>query len=108
MSKPRIWISNANPKTGDLVRVRALIEHRMESGLRLDQDGKEIARNIINLFETRLDDELLFSWEPETAISQNPYIEFTFVARRSGEIHMKWVDDTEQITTGNISLTVEA
>lgn len=109
MSKPpRIWISNASPKAGDIVRVRALIEHRMESGLRLDQDGKEIARNIINAFETRIDSELLFSWQPETAISQNPYIEFTFVARQSGELQMKWVDDAGEVITGTTSLSVSA
>ena len=38
MSKPRIWISNAKPKAGELVRMRALVEHRMESGLRLNKD----------------------------------------------------------------------
>ena len=26
MSKPRIWISNAKPKAGEMVRVRALVE----------------------------------------------------------------------------------
>ncbi|MCQ9616145.1 thiosulfate oxidation carrier complex protein SoxZ [Paenalcaligenes niemegkensis] len=105
MSKPRIWISNASPKAGEVVRVRALIEHRMESGLRQGQDGKEIPRNIINEFEARLDGELLFSWEPETAISQNPYIEFTFVAQKPGELQMKWVDDEGTVITGSQALT---
>ena len=37
MSKPpRIWVSNAAPKKGEVVRVRAQMEHVMESGLRTD------------------------------------------------------------------------
>lgn len=108
MSKPRIWISNDQPKSGEVVRVRALIEHRMETGLRPGEDGKPIARNIVNEFEARLDGDLLFTWKPETAISQNPYIEFTFLARKSGELQMTWTDDTGAVVTGSKSLSVTA
>ena len=106
MSKPRIWISNDSPKQDEIVRVRALIEHRMESGMRVGSDGKAIARNIVSKFEARLDDDLLFVWEPETAVSQNPYIEFTFVARRTGELHLSWVDDQGVEVRGSKALTV--
>ena len=106
MSKPRIWISNASPKAQEVVRVRALIEHRMETGLRPGPDGKVIPRNIVNEFEARLDGELLFVWQPETAVSQNPYIEFTFMARKSGELQMKWVDDEGNVVTGTQQLQV--
>ena len=37
---PRIWISSTSPKKGDVLRVRAQIEHTMESGLRRDADGR--------------------------------------------------------------------
>ncbi|MCC2596687.1 thiosulfate oxidation carrier complex protein SoxZ [Pusillimonas sp. MFBS29] len=106
MSKPRIWISNASPKPGEIVRTRALIEHRMETGLRPDSNGNAIARNIVTEFEARIDGELLFTWQPETAISQNPYIEFTFVARKSGELQFKWVDDEGTVITGSKALLV--
>lgn len=106
MSTPRIWISNDAPKQGEVVRVRALIEHRMESGMRLDANGNTIPRNIVSTFEVSLDDELLFTWQPETAVSQNPYIEFTFVARKSGELGMKWVDDEGAVINGSKTLTV--
>lgn len=106
MSKPRIWISTDTPKAGEVVRVRALIQHRMETGLRANAEGKAIPRNIVNKFEARLDGELLFAWAPETAISQNPYIEFTFVARESGELQMKWVDDEGTVIAGSKALAV--
>lgn len=102
----RIWLSNATPEAGELVRVRAMITHRMETGLRLDADGKATEKNIIHTFTAKLDDELLFSWYPETAISQNPYIEFTFVARRSGELNLKWTADNDEVFTGSSRLTL--
>ena len=107
MSKPRIWISNNSPVAGEEVRVRALIQHRMETGLRPGTDGTTIPRNIVNAFEARFDGELLFVWSPETAISQNPYIEFTFLARKSGELLMKWVDDAGTVITGTQALQVK-
>lgn len=103
---PRTWISNTNPKQNELVRVRALIEHKMESGFRLDAAGQDIARNIVHLFEAKFNDALLFSWYPETAISQNPYLEFTFVARQSGELQLYWIDDLNHITNAQLSIQI--
>ena len=91
---PRIWISNAAPKKGEVLRVRAQMEHVMESGIRTDPaTGQVRPRNIVNRFEALLDDALLFAWTPGISVAQNPYIEFTFVARRSGTLHFQWKDD---------------
>ena len=39
MSKPpRVWVSSATPRKGEVLRVRAQIEHVMESGQRQDAD----------------------------------------------------------------------
>lgn len=103
---PRIWISNDNPKQGEVVRVRAQIRHRMESGMRVGDDGDLIPRNIVSRFEARLGDDLLFVWEPETAITQHPYLEFTFVARKTEELSMVWTDDEGEVVTGSQSITV--
>lgn len=104
--KPRIWISNANPESGEIVRVRAVIVHRMETGLRLNQEGEPISRNIINKFTATLNNQLLLEWEPETAIAQNPFLEFTFVARESGTLSMRWEDDEQQVIVGETDITV--
>ena len=108
MSKPpRIWVSNANPKKGEVVRVRAQMEHVMESGLRTDPaTGKVRPRNIVNRFEARLGSALLFTWEPGISIAQNPYIEFTFLARESGELNMLWKDEQGQTLNAQKAITV--
>lgn len=104
---PRIWTSNATPKKGEVLRVRAQIEHTMESGLRTDPaTGKIRPRNIVTRFEARLGSALLFVWEPGIAVSQNPYIEFTFLARESGELVLHWKDDSGQTLSAQKTITV--
>ena len=41
---PRVWVSNENPQAGDILRVRAQIEHPMETGLRTDRPRARSAR----------------------------------------------------------------
>ena len=108
MSKPpRVWISNATPKKGEVLRVRAQMEHVMESGLRTDPaTGKIRPRNIVTRFEAKLGNALLFVWEPGISIAQNPYIEFTFVARESGELNMLWKDEQGQTVSAQKAITV--
>lgn len=90
---PRIWVSNVKPAKGELVRVRAQIEHPMESGLRLDANGQVRPRHIISKFEAKFGPHLLLSWEPGVSVSPNPYIEFTFLAHEAGELVMVWTDE---------------
>ena len=78
----------------------------MESGLRSDGAGKIRPRNIVTRFEARLGDALLFAWEPGISVAQNPYIEFTFVARTSGELKLLWKDDAGQSTSASKAITV--
>lgn len=95
MKPPRIWVSNVKPAKGEVVRVRAQIEHPMESGLRKDAAGNVRPRHIVSRFEAKLGLSLLFAWEPGISISPNPYIEFTFIARESGELTMVWTDEKD-------------
>ena len=104
---PRIWISNSSPKQDEIVRVRAQTRHRMESGMRTDAEGELIPRNIVSKFEARLSDDLLFVWEPETAITQHPYLEFTFVARKSEDLTMIWTDDLGEVVTGSQTISID-
>ena len=107
LKAPRIWVSNASPKAGDVLRVRAQMEHVMESGLRTDPaTGKVRPRNILSHFEARLDDALLFAWTPGISIAQNPYIEFTFMARKSGTLHFHWKDEAGQTLKAEKAIAV--
>ena len=87
--------------------LRAQMEHVMETGLRNDPaTGKPRPRHIMNHFEAKLGGKLIFTWDPGTSIAQNPYIEFTFKARRSSELTMLWKDDQGQTLTASKTITV--
>ncbi|MDD3353065.1 thiosulfate oxidation carrier complex protein SoxZ [Zoogloea sp.] len=103
---PRVWVSSVKPARGEVVRVRAQIEHLMESGLRVDPAGNPRPRNIVRSFEARLGPQLIFRWEPGIGIAQNPYIEFTFLARESGELLMLWTDEANATQEARKTITL--
>lgn len=94
---PRIWISNRTPTIGETLHVRSMITHPMDAGLRHGDHGGALTRNIVNHVTCHLDHELIFEWFPQTAVSQNPYLEFRFVIRRAGVLRLRWVDDAGQV-----------
>jgi sulfur-oxidizing protein SoxZ len=91
--KPRVRLSAKEFKAGDLVEVKSLVNHVMESGQRKDKDGNTIPRKIINKFTCEVNGKLVFSVDLEPAISANPYIQFKFKATESGPLKMVWTDD---------------
>lgn len=103
---PRIWISNETPAAGEIVRVRAQMVHVMESGFRVDATGQTIPENILTGFTAALGDAVLLEWLPETAIAQNPYIEFTFAARETGTLRMAWSDSSGVIAEAEKEIAV--
>jgi len=108
VSKPRIWISNRKPAKGDVVTVRAMVAHPMETGLRKQASGEMIARNIISAFTCTLGGEALFSWQPEPAVSPSPYLEFRFIASSGGALVMQWTDDAGTTITAREEIELAA
>jgi sulfur-oxidizing protein SoxZ len=65
----------------------------METGYRLTDDGKPIARNVIRLVTCRYNGAEVFRAEPSSGIAANPLFTFYVTARESGEVVFEWVDD---------------
>lgn len=93
MLKPRIRI----PKTispGEIFQIKTLISHKMESGLRKnEQTGAYYPRKIINTFVCKLDGVEVFRARFHPAVSANPYLSFYVTAERDGELEFIWIDD---------------
>lgn len=91
-SQPRVRVP-AQAKAGDVIEIKTLISHEMESGQRKDNEGKPIPRRIINAFEASFNGTPFFSatWFP--SISANPYQSFFFKAAESGQFKFTWKDD---------------
>lgn len=105
-SKPRIKLSTKEAKKGEIVEVKALVSHVMESGQRKDKDGKPIPRKILNRFECTVNGKQVFAVDFATAIAANPYIQFKFKAEESGPVVLSWIDDDGTKIIGEAAITV--
>ena len=92
MSKPRIKLP-ASAKVGEVIEIKTLVSHVMETGQRKDPDGKAIPRNIINAFSAKFAGAEVFSAELHPGISANPYLAFFMKVPGPGEFEFTWVED---------------
>ncbi|MEZ5786617.1 MAG: thiosulfate oxidation carrier complex protein SoxZ [Xanthobacteraceae bacterium] len=104
--RPRIRLDKKEAKKGDIIEVKSLVAHIMESGQRKDKEGKPIPRKIINKFTCEVNGKLVFSCDLEPAISANPYMQFKFRAEESGKVVLTWIDDDGTKIVGEETITV--
>ena len=97
----------AAAKRGDILEIKALVSHPMETGYRTGPDGTLVPRDIINRFVCTYNGEEIFSADLFPAISANPFIAFTTVATESGLIAFRWVDDQGRSQLETAKITVE-
>ncbi len=105
-AKPRIKLDKKEAKKGDIIEVKALVSHIMETGQRKDREGKVIPRKILNKFTCTVNGKEVFSADFEPAVSANPYIQFKFKAEESGPVVLTWIDDDGSKIVGEDSIKV--
>jgi sulfur-oxidizing protein SoxZ len=93
-------------KPGEVVEIRAMIEHPMESGFRLDNVGKQIPRHIVETFTCSYDGREVFRVKLHPAVSTNPYFVFYTIATRTGDFVFTWTDDRGNVATHTASMEV--
>ncbi len=103
--RPRIRLPRS-ANAGDVVEVKTLISHSMETGLRRDGSGEEIPRQIINRFTCEYAGKTVIDMELHPAISANPYIEFDVKVEESGDFVFTWYDDDGSVYTDTQSFEV--
>jgi sulfur-oxidizing protein SoxZ len=96
----------ATAKRGEVIEIRALIAHPMETGFRPGADGKVLARDIIRRFTCRYDGEQVFAADLFPAISANPYLSFHTVATASGTLAFRWEGDNGFVHTETAAIAV--
>jgi len=94
-------------KKGEVITIKTLISHDMDTGFRFDNVGQLIPRNIITTFVCLYNDVEIYRAELHPAISANPYISFCTVPTDSGTITFKWTGDNDFSQTEQASITVE-
>ena len=90
--KPRVKVPKS-AAAGEVVTIKTLISHPMESGQRKDKAGKLIPREIINRFTCDLNGANVIDVELDPAVSTNPYFEFEAKVDAAGEFKFTWYDD---------------
>jgi len=103
--KPRLRVPS-EAKKGDIVQIKTLASHPMETGFRKNEAGKPIPRDIIKKFVCTFNGREVFRADLESAISANPYFEFTLRVEESGTFAFAWVDDNGTVTTAEQGITV--
>lgn len=83
----------ATAKTGDVIEIRILIQHPMETGYRVDDVGRNIPRNTIRSLTCTYNGAEIFRVDMSSGIVADPYLQFTTIAQTSGVIECTWIDD---------------
>ncbi|GAA5066831.1 thiosulfate oxidation carrier complex protein SoxZ [Roseibacterium beibuensis] len=102
---PRVRVPR-EASAGDVVSIRTLISHPMESGQRRDGDGNVIPRSIINRFTCDFNGENVIDVTIEPAVSTNPYFQFSAVVNETGTFNFTWYDDDGSVYEETADITV--
>ncbi|OAF03634.1 thiosulfate oxidation carrier complex protein SoxZ [Bradyrhizobium centrolobii] len=97
----------ARAKRGDVIEIRTLTSHIMETGFRHTAAGDLVPRDIITSFTCRYNGIEIFHADLYPAIAANPYLSFFTVAKESGKFEFEWIGDNGYSSTASASITVE-
>ncbi|HEY4169300.1 MAG TPA: thiosulfate oxidation carrier complex protein SoxZ, partial [Reyranella sp.] len=93
-------------KKGQVVEIKALIMHVMETGYRPGTNGRIIPRNIIQDFTATWNGREIFRMRMSPAIAANPFVSFPAVASESGTIAFRWSGDEGFVAEHQVAITV--
>ena len=82
-------------RRGELVEVRIVIRHPMETGFRRQEQGERVPRNAIHSLVCRYHGAEVFRATLSTGIAANPFLRFFLRATQSGALDFWWLDDDE-------------
>src|SRR5882757_9676685 len=97
----------ARARKGEVIEIKTLISHPMETGYRVDDSGAAIPRDIINRFVCTYDGVEVFRAYFFPAMSANPFIAFSTRAIASGTLAFAWTDDHGTTQSETRDITVE-
>ena len=103
--KPRLKVPK-EAKKGEIVEIKTLLSHPMETGQRKDTSGNVIPRKIISKFSAEFNGKPVFAADIEPAVAANPYLQFTAKVEESGTFKFTWTDDDDTVTTAEEKITV--
>jgi sulfur-oxidizing protein SoxZ len=97
----------ARARRGEIIEIKTLMSHIMETGYRRTATGELVPRDIITSFACRYNGVEIFRADLYPAIAANPFISFFTVAAESGKIDFEWIGDQGFTATASAVITVE-
>ena len=94
-------------KRGQIIEIKTLISHIMETGFRHTEAGAPIPRDIITELRCTYNGAEIFRADLHQAISANPFISFFTTATESGTLAFQWTGDNGLEETATAKITVE-
>ena len=94
-------------RRGDVIEIKTLMSHIMETGYRRLASGEAVPRNIITSFTCRYNGSEIFRADLFPAIAANPFITFFTTATESGKLEFEWIGDNGFSETASASIIVE-
>jgi sulfur-oxidizing protein SoxZ len=91
---------------GEIVEIKTLVSHPMESGFRRNNTGAVIPRNIITHFSCRYNNQPVFTAEFGPGVAANPFLAFYLQASSSGDLLFSWTDQHGNVATATRNLQV--
>ncbi|MFL2687819.1 MAG: thiosulfate oxidation carrier complex protein SoxZ [Alphaproteobacteria bacterium] len=93
MAKARVKVP-ATAQKGEVIQIKTLIPHKMETGRRKHKKTKKlIPQHIINKFVCKFEGKDVFSADLHAAVAANPYMAFYTRVEKSGTFNFTWTDD---------------
>lgn len=105
MSNVRIDVQE-HAKRGEIIDIKTLVQHGMETGFRRTHLGVPIPRNIITSFVCLYNGIEVFRAELHPSVSANPFIQFSTVATESGTLTFRWNGDNGFVAEQTSRITV--
>jgi sulfur-oxidizing protein SoxZ len=103
--KPRVKVPK-KATAGEVITIKTLISHQMESGQRKDKEGNVIPRSIINRFTCEFNGQLVVDVTIEPAVSTNPYFQFEAIVPEAGDFAFTWYDDDGSVYETSKSIAI--
>ena len=94
-------------KRGDVIEIKTLMSHIMETGFRHTMAGEVVPRDIITSFVCRYNGAEVFRADLFPAIAANPFISFFTIAKDSGKFEFEWIGDNGFAETASAAIMVE-
>ncbi len=107
IGKPKVRGPRKPVAKGNIVKIKTLIKHPMESGLRKDKaTGEVIPAHFIESVNVEYLGKTVLKTTWTGGISKNPYFSFALRATETGDVKVTWKDNKGESFQASAKVTV--